>query len=539
LLDTRLQKEFPEYIALISPKPLSITATQSLLRPDEVLIQFLDAVSIGKVPEVSFGWAITRTDARWFRVSFGTHVLAERVAALRCGLDRAAWDGESKSHCSGLFVGMDLNTAPKEDQPLPFDLTGAYGLYQALFGEIADLIREKHLLVVPSGSLTQLPFQVLVTEKPEAALNGPDAFKQAAWLAKSNPITVLPAVSSLAVLRERAKASRAKRPFIGFGNPLLDGHDARDEQRAELARARQQCAQVSLPRLPGRAGVIATPHQRGGLADLSEIHAQVPLPETADELCAVARTLGVPESEIWLGARANERDIKRLSDSGEFAAYRIVHFATHGAMAGEIKAEPGLILTPPNEASFEDDGYLSTSEIAALKLDADWVILSACNTAGGGAQGAEALSGVAKAFFYAGARALLVSHWAVNSDAAVKLITKSLSTMAADKAVGRSEALRRSMVALIEQGEPYEAHPAYWGPFVVVGEGAAGVAATPSSSPVTASAPTAKPALAAVPTPTRRATVEPSTQVATKKNPATTPRPKANALDWKKTIFDR
>jgi CHAT domain-containing protein len=158
-----------------------------------------------------------------------------------------------------------------------------------------------------------------------------------------------------------------------------------------------------------------------------------------------------------------------------------VHFATHGALAGELNAgaEPGLILTPPGEASLEDDGYLSASEIAGLKLDADWVILSACNTAAGGSEGAEALSGMSRAFFYAGARALLVSHWAVDSGATVKLITKTLHTMAAEKTIGRSEALRQSMVALIEQGEPHEAHPAYWAPFVVVGEGRAEELAKP------------------------------------------------------------
>ena len=86
-----------------------------------------------------------------------------------------------------------------------------------------------------------------------------------------------------------------------------------------------------------------------------------------------------------LGARATEREVKALSESGQLAQYRIVHFATHGAMAGELTgtSEPGLLLTPPAEASAEDDGYLSASEIAALKLDADWVILSACNTAAG------------------------------------------------------------------------------------------------------------------------------------------------------------
>src|SRR5262249_55400101 len=145
----------------------------------------------------------------------------------------------------------------------------------------------------------------------------------------------------------------------------------------------------------------------------------------------------------------------------------------HGALAGQIgrDSEPGLILTPPETTTERDDGYLSASEIAQLKLDADWVILSACNTAAGNAEGAEALSGLARAFFYAGARALLVSHWAVASDATVKLITGAVGRMTTDKRTGRAEALRRSMLAMIDKDEPLEVHPAYWAPFVVVGEG--------------------------------------------------------------------
>jgi len=212
-----------------------------------------------------------------------------------------------------------------------------------------------------------------------------------------------------------------------------------------------------------------------GLADVDFLRAQLPLPETRDELCAVARDLGADPGEMRLGARATEREVKALSASGALAQYRIVHFATRGVLAGQLdpKAEPGLILTPPETASEEDDGYLTASEIAALKLDADWVILSACNTAAGGATGAEALSGLARAFFYAQARALLVSHWEVDSAATVKLITGAVSEIARDKRVGRAEALRRAMLALIDNGKPEEAHPAYWAPFVLVGEGAA------------------------------------------------------------------
>ena len=119
--------------------------------------------------------------------------------------------------------------------------------------------------------------------------------------------------------------------------------------------------------------------------------------------------------------------------------YRMVRFATHGVLAGQLDGtrEPGLILTPPKEASEVDDGYLSASEIAGLKLDADWLILSACNTAPGAATNAEALSGLARAFIYALARALLVSYWAVYSDARVKLITTAIREMARDPVVPR------------------------------------------------------------------------------------------------------
>jgi CHAT domain-containing protein len=214
-----------------------------------------------------------------------------------------------------------------------------------------------------------------------------------------------------------------------------------------------------------------------GAADLADLRSWAPLPETADELCDVAENLGVdPATHLYIGARATETEVKRLSADGALAKYRIVHFATHGAVADQLPgmSEPGLILTPPEKQTEIDDGYLSASEIGALKLDAEWVILSACNTAAGGSQGAEALSGLARAFFYAGARSLLVSHWQVASDSTVKLITKAIAELKADPNIGRAEALRRSMLAIIDTGKDYEAHPAFWAPFVLVGEGGAG-----------------------------------------------------------------
>jgi CHAT domain-containing protein/tetratricopeptide (TPR) repeat protein len=483
-IDQLLSKNFPEYSELSKAPAMSIAETQSFLRPNEALLQYLDLQTVGDVPEVGFAWLVTKEDAEWVRLPVGTHQLARSVAALRCGLDAQRWLDQGETLCRAL-----LKIDKSSHQWLPFNLKIAFELYQTLIAPFAARIKDKHLLIVPSGALTGLPPSVLVSENPIDAIPGAlQDYRTAAWLGAQHPITVLPSVGSLKSLRQFAKSSNATKPYLGIGNPLLEGPDATFAIRAELARSKQSCAKVAEPRLAqfvGRGAQLL--QQRGGLAEVAEIRVQVPLPETADELCAVALDLGAPESAIWLGARASEHEIKRLSAIGELASYRIVHFATHGALAGELTsgAEPGLILSPPGKATPDDDGYLSASEIASLKLNADWVILSACNTAAGGSDSAEPLSGLARAFFYAGARALLVSHWAVDSDSTVKLITMAVDTMSTDKTVGRSEALRRSMLAMIQSGEPHQGHPAYWAPFIVVGEGTAASEPLSTSSTVT------------------------------------------------------
>jgi CHAT domain-containing protein/tetratricopeptide (TPR) repeat protein len=516
-IDGRLVAEFPEYAALSRPDTLSVAKVQAELHADEVLVLFLDTRERKPTPEETFIWVITKGDMRWVKSELGTNALKERVAALRCGLDRTAWSDTSswpevtdqqkrekvsqiarRQRCLELLSRepaeeiIEVGTKNEKIVVLPFDLARAQELYKGLLGPVEDMIEGKRLLIVPSGPLTSIPFNVLVTEPPKAGIPERLAqYRDVAWLGARSAITVLPSVASLKALRQFAKTSHAAKSYLGVGNPLLDG--VQDDplwgdyykELAELARTKR-CSQTPTPKQIASAAEPRSAHDfasnlRGVQADIEDVRSQDPLPETADELCEIARRLGVPESDILLGANATEGRLKDLSDQGRLADYAVVHFATHGTLTGQVQglAEPGLILTPPPKGTSDpkalerDDGFLTASEITTLKLDADWVVLSACNTAGPQDEGAEALSGLARAFFYAGARALLVSHWAVGSDAAVKLTTRAFAELKAHPEIGRAEALRISMKELIEKGNLAEAHPRQWAPFVIVGEGSA------------------------------------------------------------------
>lgn len=424
---------YPDYVALAEPKPLPVVQAQSLLNADEVLAVIL----VGSAK--SFVWALTRERAEWAEIDAGTAVLAGHVAALRSGLDPLAQqDAEGSGGSRAGIVGG-------------FDIGRAHGLYKLVLGPVASVIEGKrHLIVVPTGPLTSLPFQVLVTRPPPAGAvpASPEVLRDTAWLIKSHALSVLPSVQSLSALRKLAPGGQAPNPFFGMGDPVLQGGDATEQQRS----ARRA------PKTPAR-------FYRSGLADVRAVRELAPLPDTAEELRTIGKVLGAPPDAINLREAASETKAK----TAPLNQYRIIHFATHGLVAGDLSglAEPALVLTPPAVPTEADDGLLTSSEIAALKLNADWVVLSACNTAAGAAQGAEALSGLARAFFYAGARALLVSHWSVYSDAAVELTTRTFATLAATPKIGRAEAFRRAMLGLIAEGKP----PSHWAPFVIVGEG--------------------------------------------------------------------
>jgi len=436
-LQKALSAEFPEYSALSNPLPLTSREVQSLLSADEAMVLFAVA------EKESYVVALTRDAYEWKPIPLGADGLSEKIAAFRRGLDVAkASDASGKS---GLF-----------------DLSLANELYATLLSPVEALIRDKRsLLVVPSGALTALPFHLLVTEKPDMAIPDKfDGYRHAAWLLRRHAVSVLPSVTSLKALRAFARRDQNAKPMTGFGDPLFDPAAQGGDKRAALKAASRNVASVAY-----------TEFWRGAGVDRARLAQALPqLPDTADELNAVAKDLGVAVDDIHLGSDASETTLKRarLSD------YSIIYFATHGLVAGDVKglAEPSLALSIPAQPTEFDDGLLTASEVAQLKLNADWVVLSACNTIAGDRPGAEALSGLARSFFYAGARALLVTHWAVDSAAATRLTTSTFDRLKADPNMGRAEALRQAMLAYLDDAaSPRNAYPAFWGPFALIGEG--------------------------------------------------------------------
>ena len=430
-LDLSLAADFPRYADLTRPKPLSIAEVQQLLAADEALI----ATFIGET--YAFVWAITPTQSAWHRVNAGQLVTSEAIATLRQTLDPT-----SPTRGAEALDG----TAPAP-RGLTFDRRLSAQLYDVFLAPLQPVFGSaQHIYVVPDGPLTSLPFGLLVAGRYSGEDDDPDALRRTPWMIRDHALTTLPSIESLRVVKGLPAPAPDRPVLAGFGDPVFSGGGS----VASVTRG---------------AALVAE-----GLADADRLRSLPPLPATRRELLQIAQTLNAQPTALRLGADATETAVKQ----GAIGKAQVVAFATHGLLSGEVEGvtEPALVLTPPDRPSKLDDGLLTASEIVELRLDADWVILSACNTAGGAEPGAEGLSGLARAFLFAGARSILVSHWPVRDDAAARLTTAALQAMADQTAPTRAQALRQSMLALIDDtSDPSLAHPSAWAPFVIVGEG--------------------------------------------------------------------
>jgi len=439
--------KYPDYADMVDPKPATVERARSLLRADEVLVSWYFG------DQESYVWAISKNDIPLFKsIPMGRAEMAGQVSHLRKALDPG------------------VSTV---DEIPPFDVKASFQLYQKILAPVhAGLQGKKVLLVVPHADLGQLPLSVLVTQdapQPAASDVRFSNYKSIPWLTREIAIAQLPSVTALTTLRNAPPASVNRKNFIGFGDPFFSSEQAKSANRV----------QVSSSQLTTRGGVpllLRSAPKTSGVSS-AELALLPRLPDTQDEVREIAKVMSASDADVFLNQRATVKAVMEADLSDR----KVVMFATHGLVPGELDglSQPALALTSPDITGDKDDGLLTMDRVLSLKLNADWVVLSACNTASGEGSGSEAVSGLGRAFFYAGARALLVSNWPVDSVAARQLMTDLFRRQqTGNQKIDKSEALRQAMLQLVDQGGMSEqqtmrysyAHPLFWAPFMVVGD---------------------------------------------------------------------
>jgi CHAT domain-containing protein len=411
----RVTQQFPDYAKLAHAGPAGLKDVQAQLRPDEALLSYVIGV------RSSYAVVVTANSLSAVPLEVKKDQLADDIADLRSA-----------------FV-PSLRKLPE------FSLKNAQALYAGLVAPLAShLAGIDRLVVIPGSTLDNIPFALLVTEPPREG----QGYAQAAWLVRRWAVTQEPSARAFETLRsELQQRAVAARQFLGVGNPSFAGASGPAGAKA-LASLADSCR---------TEGPIAR----------DVLRALPPLPETAHEIDAVSRHF--VSAALLTGARATESNLR----AQPLDQYNILYFATHGLLPGELHcaSEASLALSPPPtmSSSTNADGLLTASEIAQLKLNADLVVLSACNTANtpGGDSGG-ALQGLADSFFAAGARAVLASYWQVPSASTERLMIGVFDN--ARGSADLAQALRQAQLALISQ--PATAHPFYWAAFSLIGDSA-------------------------------------------------------------------
>jgi CHAT domain-containing protein len=382
---------------------------QSVVPAREVFVALApgEALVATTLPTTRRGWTFLLMDGAITaaRVGAETREVNALVARLRAGVESG--DGSK-----------------------PFDAAAAHALHQAVLGGVAaPLERATGIVASPEGSLLSIPYGVLVTATPPR----PDSHEGATFLLARLPVSHVPSAASLVSLR-RAGRSNAPRPWFGFGDP----------QPVPVSYAAR-----SFP---------AAPECGRGLASLAR------LPATAVELAAAAQVSGATQADQRTGAAFTAASVRgtRLRD------YRVLHFATHGVLPSDLACltEPAIVASTAPNGPDAAQALLTSGVVLDLDLDADLVVLSACNSGGGAAAG-ESLSTLARAFFFSGARGLLVTHWYVNDVAAARVAAFTLRNIRAGDAP--PEALRKAQLDLMRV--PGASHPGFWAPFALLGPG--------------------------------------------------------------------
>lgn len=445
-----INRKFPSYAELIDPKPPTVEQIKATLTPGEAMLSFY----FGR--RGSFVWAVPKDGPMTFA--------AVKLPA-----------GEIESKVRKLREALEPNAAMISDIPA-FDVALGYELYSLLLKPVeAGWKSAKSLIVVTNGALGLLPLPLLPTAPAEIKASDEPLFagyRHVPWLARTHAVTMVPSSAALRTLRQLPPGKPERSELIAFGDPYFSKEQAAEAEKpvqvADASNVMTRGVPLKRRNSPKLDGV-----------DSAELALLPRLPDTAEELKSIALALQAdPAKVLHLGKDANEKAVKAMDLSG----FKVLAFATHGLVPGELNGltQPALALSAPALSGSDGDGLLTMSEILSMKLDADWVVLSACNTGAGAGAGAEAASGLGRAFFYAGTRALLVTNWSVHSQSARELVTDLFKRQADDKSLTRGEALRQAMMAMVD-GRGYTdaagktefayAHPLFWAPYTIIGDG--------------------------------------------------------------------
>jgi CHAT domain-containing protein len=304
-------------------------------------------------------------------------------------------------------------------------------------------------------------------------------FRDTPWLARKLAVAYVPSIAALVTLRALPPIQGQRDPFIGFGDPDFGASAAR-AANGGAGRGMRHIRGLAISRAPKWDENATGAESPAALATLTAAPSTpllMPLPDTRDEILAIGTALAANvQRDAFFGGKASRENVV----AADLGHRRVIAFATHGLVAGDLPGldQPALALAPQAGKGI-DDGLLKLEDILKLTLQADLVVLSACNTAAADGNGAEAVSGLGRGFFHAGARAVLATHWPVETVSARQLVTHLFQRYAADGKLTRAQALRQAMLEMIDHGVSLDergraeysyAHPAFWAPYALYGD---------------------------------------------------------------------
>ncbi len=413
-----IKKDYPNYHALKYPQPVELKyLQQTVLESDEIMLVY------SVMDDLTFLWAIAKDHFSIHQIKAGTDDFTQKVVAYR-------------NNYINIFKGQKLRGVPSVSEPAA-GAEKTQRLHSLLFPKAVCHTIKKYstIYIIPTGPLYLLPFESLKNDSGQ-------------YLIENHSFAYLSSASLLNVLRatREQKKIKPKYPFLAFANPLYEVPSKFDDTVEEI--------QVRSFYNIMRGNIDA-------------------LPETEDEVVRIKNILNAPAASHPLQTQKNaSRSVLfELNAKGSLENYRYISFACHGILPDDVNGvtQPSLLLSTPDPVT-DEIGLLTMSDVFGLKLNADLVALSACNTGRGEIVRGEGVIGLTRAFMYAGTPAISVNLWSVETISAQKLSVDFFNTLQQGR--NRAASLRESKLKLIrgEAGKQFQL-PFFWAPMIIFGDG--------------------------------------------------------------------